>query len=300
MAKKIKFNLNIDNKQIRDLDGLKENFNLSDLFELYKNKTLHRWLECRDYKDYLQKINEIATYDEREIAKKLIDIFDGDFENYEAEEILSDLFYAIRQKDYLSQININGANLKNIIENYHKRYNEIKKEIFENKENIGVLRTLSNEIYADFEYLFFIDKKQFFNEFISDAQFMILALLLNKNLRDEILNESDFVSSLMSLTNSIKVNKKKIIVQLAKNEITNDNMNFIKYFSGKTEGYWKDLELKEKEFMVLYIGNGSYVRSAGKLGEELTSSDVNGKFPILNGIDYKSNNDTHILLYIEV
>ena len=46
--------------------------------------------------------------------------------------------------------------------------------------------------------------------------------------------------------------------------------------------------------------NGNFVRNFGKSGEELKVDDVNGKFPILDGIDYKSNSSTHALVYMEV
>jgi hypothetical protein len=130
---------------------------------------------------------------------------------------------------------------------------------------------------------------------------MILALLLNKNLRDEILNESIFNSSLINLINKIKEEKKKINFESAKEEVKEKNiyLDFIHIVCVKTNEYWKDIESKDKEFMILYIDKGSIVRNLGKIGEELSDADVIGKFPILNGIDYKSNY-ANILLYIEV
>ena len=46
--------------------------------------------------------------------------------------------------------------------------------------------------------------------------------------------------------------------------------------------------------------NGNYVRNAGVFGEEFSSFYVNNSFIILNGLDYKSNNSYHELLYMEV
>lgn len=51
--------------------------------------------------------------------------------------------------------------------------------------------------------------------------------------------------------------------------------------------------------MILKMENGNYVRSAGKNGGDLASGHVNEKFVILDGIDYKSNNASHVLLYME-
>ena len=71
-------------------------------------------------------------------------------------------------------------------------------------------------------------------------------------------------------------------------------------FTGVTDGYWKDLEPENKKYMIISIAKGDFVRSAGKRGEELGYDDVYGYFPILDGIDYKSNDSSHELLYLEV
>ena len=74
----------------------------------------------------------------------------------------------------------------------------------------------------------------------------------------------------------------------------------LKSFSGQTEGYWKDIEPKNKRFMIISMEEGNFVRNAAKQGEELSASDINGKFSIINGIDYKSNNASQKLIYMEV
>ena len=71
-------------------------------------------------------------------------------------------------------------------------------------------------------------------------------------------------------------------------------------FSGETDGYWKDLETKDKKYMILKMEIGDYVRSAGLQNGDLDSIAINNKFVILNGIDYKCNNACHQLLYMEV
>ena len=80
-------------------------------------------------------------------------------------------------------------------------------------------------------------------------------------------------------------------------QILGDNL---KEFAGETSGYWKDIEPKGKQCMILRIENRNFVRPAGVTGEEYGISDINGKFIILDGIDYKSNSNTDKLLYLEV
>lgn len=71
-------------------------------------------------------------------------------------------------------------------------------------------------------------------------------------------------------------------------------------FSGVTDGYWKDLETKGKKYMIISMESGDFVRSAGLQGGDLASTDVENKFVIVDGIDYKSNSSSRQLLYMEV
>ncbi|MBX2976244.1 MAG: hypothetical protein KF721_08920 [Ignavibacteriaceae bacterium] len=73
-----------------------------------------------------------------------------------------------------------------------------------------------------------------------------------------------------------------------------------KTFSGDTEKYWKDLEPKGSKFMILKMESGNFIRNAGKSGEELNADNINKNFTILDGIDYKSNSDSDLLIYMEV
>jgi len=74
----------------------------------------------------------------------------------------------------------------------------------------------------------------------------------------------------------------------------------IKFFKGKTDAYWKDLEPKGKTFMIISIQSGNKLRNAGANGEEFSVDDINGKFIFTDGIDYMSNSDTDKLIYMEV
>ena len=67
-----------------------------------------------------------------------------------------------------------------------------------------------------------------------------------------------------------------------------------------TDGYWKDLEPKGKKYMIISMGTGDFVRSAGVQGGDLSSSDIENNFVIVDGIDYKSNSEFRELTYMEV
>ncbi len=71
-------------------------------------------------------------------------------------------------------------------------------------------------------------------------------------------------------------------------------------FGGVTDGYWKDLQPKGTKCLVLKMEAGNFVRNASKNGEELNAEAVNKAFLILDGIDYKSNNANHDLIYMVI
>lgn len=108
----------------------------------------------------------------------------------------------------------------------------------------------------------------------------------DKVLKKKIEDRKSMYEAIRSLTNHTKLK-----------DILGENL---KVFSGETDGYWKDIESKGKKYMIFKIENGNYIRNAGTNGEELKSTDINDKFVILDGIDYKSNNSAHQLLYMEV
>ena len=49
MAKTIKFNLICDNKPIRTIEDLRENFSIEDVLEYYNNGLLQHWLLVYGY-----------------------------------------------------------------------------------------------------------------------------------------------------------------------------------------------------------------------------------------------------------
>jgi hypothetical protein len=71
-------------------------------------------------------------------------------------------------------------------------------------------------------------------------------------------------------------------------------------FKGATDSYWKDLETADTKVMILSIPDGTFIRSAKDLKQELSAEDVNGNFLILDGLAYKSNNDYESIVYMKV
>lgn len=76
MAKTIKFNLICDDKPVRTIEDLQENFSIEDVLKYFQNGLLLRWLEVRGYETEYKKVSEIREIEALEIVKELIKIFD--------------------------------------------------------------------------------------------------------------------------------------------------------------------------------------------------------------------------------
>jgi len=102
MAKTIKFNLICDNKPIRTIEDLQNNFSIEDVLAYYNNKLLHRWLEVRDYKEELEKVRAIMMDKPIEIIKELIKIFKVTTDDKKIEEGVYILEYLEKRKELCS------------------------------------------------------------------------------------------------------------------------------------------------------------------------------------------------------
>ena len=76
MAKTIKFNLICDEKPIRTIEDLQNNFCIEDVLNYYNNQLLHRWLRVRGYTAELEAVSAITSDNSMDIIKELIRIFD--------------------------------------------------------------------------------------------------------------------------------------------------------------------------------------------------------------------------------
>ena len=116
-------------------------------------------------------------------------------------------------------------------------------------------------------------------------------------------SSSVWESSMEKKTNQMHARLKQMVMSEKLKEVLEDNLL---EFSGETDGYWKDVESSvddkgnKKQYMILKMAEGNYVRSSGDKDGDLKKSDIEYSFVILDGVDYKSNNANHKLLYMEV
>ncbi|RAZ25168.1 hypothetical protein [Campylobacter hyointestinalis] len=59
MAKKIKFNLQVNGASVSSLESLQNNFNIEDIMEHFKSGLLMRWLEVQGLETELKELKKL-------------------------------------------------------------------------------------------------------------------------------------------------------------------------------------------------------------------------------------------------
>lgn len=221
MAKTIKFNLQIDGNYVNSIDGLRENFCINDVLDLYKNGLLEKWLKVRGYDEYLSKIEKIDKNSDNTIVD-LIKIFDMEKDDNAIGNAIYSFAFDKKRIEDLEKFEKSDMKLREIINKYHKDYIDLKTEIVANKENMAFLKSASNEISKNYLQLFQLDYIDSFFYFNENAPLFIYANLMNEKLKymwlendsiNKVLKEMyvlDSIDKVNSFANSLISKKEEI------------------------------------------------------------------------------------------
>lgn len=281
MTKAIKFNLILDGKSVRNLDELRDSFNIEDILVYFRNGLLIRWLETRGLNEEIAELDKVPE-DDVEAAKSLCCIFDKKLTNKQIETAAYPFEFRRKEAERLERYEILEAKKTEIIRLYHDSYTKLLLSIEERSADYPFVKSAVAEIYTRYFQLYILDARAFYERFVKVHPLVVLAILANSDMRPHIAKDLSKV--------------KQDIAGLWSSR----DLPHIQSFAGETEGYWKDLKPKGTCYLVIQMVNGNLIRNCGLNGEELKADDVNGKFPILDGIDYKSNSSVDKLVYMEV
>ena len=378
MSKTIKFNLRLDEKGVRNIEGIRENFCVEDMLDHFKNKVLHKWLELRGYDDILSQVKEIKETNNFDIVKNLIDIFKIEVDEDSLTKKLYSLNYWEDRKSYLVEMKNDNHEAKKIISDHFREFKELEKKMLK-ESSYPQLVQLAERIEEYHRELYeYIGCQRIFN-FIQDSCFLpVLAILTRDGLRDILLKNPDLnyhLLGILPLTNQRIGRWCREEGEFEQND--NDTTNYIDYiimsnketlnyneqkccneplilidFEGEdfeigdsTADEMKgrilpSLELKMEgqectyilkanipkyidsppiktavipdnlntyvsfentgKYMIISMEPGDFVKGTEDKNQGLKAEDVNGKFPILEGLQYNSKSPEHILYYIEV
>lgn len=305
MAKTIKFNLICDGNPVRTIEDLQNNFSIEDVLEYYSNSLLHRWLRVRGYDKELKAVSAIASKEPMEIIKELIRIFDVVADETQIEESIYMLQYLDERKELCTIYEQENYNATHILKDYETGYRQLVEGILENPEDVAKIKANIAEITSNYAWILKLNHRNLFYVLKEKSKLAVMCLLMNKNSRNYYLpvekNNEDGTVTLDTDTDSDKESMFDDICSMIETAdfVTALGENLVS-FAGITDGYWKDLEPKGKQYMIIRMGAGDFVRSSGLSGGDLGNPDVTNKFVIVDGIDYKSNSNTRRLLYMEV
>ena len=307
MPKTIKFNLICDNKPVRTIEDLRNDFSVEDVMAYFDNKLLHRWLDVRGYEEELDKVNKITIEKPIEIIKELIKIFGVVTDEKKIEESIYMMEYLEERKELYSVYEKENYKVKSIIDDYKTGYRHLVNGILENPNDVAKIKANINEIVNNYAWILGLDYRCLYYSLREKSKVAIMCLLMVPLLRDYYLPKCyELADGSGRTVYDTESNEDKFLIfkdicsMITESEFKSDLGEHIITFSGITDGYWKDLETKDKEYMIISMESGDFVRSAGDSGGDLGRADILNKFVILDGIDYKSNSAAHEILYMEV
>lgn len=316
MTKTIKFNLICDDKPVRTIEDLQNNFSIEDVLTYYNNKLLHRWLEVRGYTEELEKVTTITVEKPIEIVKELIKIFSVVCDDKKVEESVYILEYLEERKELCSIYDKENYKAKSIIDDYETGYQQLVKGILQHPEDVAIIKANIAEMVTNYKWILDLNHRELFWTLKDKSKVAVMCLLMNMGSRHYYLprEKNEIEKMVDTIKNNILKQEFKyedmnpdkaeifqeICSMICTPEFKNKMGKKIISFAGITDGYWKDLEPKGKKFMIVSMGAGDFVRSAGVSGGDLSNKDVTNNFVIVDGIDYKSNSSTRQLLYMEV
>lgn len=323
MAKTIKFNLICDNYPVRTIEDLQEHFSVEDVYGYYENGLLRKWLKVRGYEEQLKKVEEINCQDAIEVLKELVKIF----EILECEEEDLKMYeFKLRYEKKKEMVHTENETRKNAIKMYTDEYEELKRKILDAPKDIEIIKLSLETIIEDYTWMFEHDCKNIFYTFYNNNAWLAIAcLLMNEKIREYMFerNSGDF-------QDEDREQMLKACWDIGEDYKIRDQLkDYYKCVTGmNTNESWYRLEPQGKKYMILHMTGGSYIKLTGdeiketdvkfatvtigwgksrhiveterKPENSLDYKDVNGKFPIVDGILYKCNSVMNSLYYMEV
>lgn len=334
MAKKIKFNLQVNGASVSSLESLQNNFNIEDILEHFKSGLLMRWLEVQGLETELKEISKLSEKsDNFALAQGILEIFDMDKElDKNALKItLNDINYKEYKENLLKTNEDLEKNAKSFLREYHDKFRDIIWDIIKNSENVEKIKSNLKIIENDYFDLFLLHFQTLVGVFKTNAPLALIFGLGTEKIRKMLLayinieeagdhNKYCYIGD-EEIDDETKEYLKSINLKSidylrygyfeAISKVVYDKMIFdygelgdvIKKFEGSTDGLWRDLVARNKRVLVLGISNSakaSQIPKDGETNKPIGINEINGKFIILNGLNFQSSNNNAFIVYVEL
>lgn len=183
MAKTIKFNLICDDKPVRTIENLQDNFSIEDVLKYYQNGLLLRWLKVRGYEEEYEKISKINKGEILEVVKELIKIFGVETDDKKVEEgVYSVQFLQERNRRY-EEYKQENYMTQRIIADYQSGFNQLINIIVYNPYDIAKIKAAVNELMSGFKWAMDLHHRELFWNLREISPLGIMCFLMNDEAR---------------------------------------------------------------------------------------------------------------------
>ena len=151
MAKVLKFDLMLDNCNVRSREGLQEHFVIEYVLKYFEDGTLSRWLKVLNYSEQLAEVEAIdKTLDKKDIALQLANIFGiENVDSADVEKALSVFSYLERKQELTATVQENALFKKQAVEEYLADYEALIQHMIDNSGGNIVERL--NKVFDEYE-----------------------------------------------------------------------------------------------------------------------------------------------------
>lgn len=301
MAKTIKFNLICDNHQVRTLDDLRNHFSIEDVLRYYQDKVLEKWLLVRGYNEELESVKKITSTSSYEIIKELVSIFKVEFDKDTIEYSISILRY--KEARIIAENNQKEKQSKSdsLYREYLNRYDTLVNLIIENPTNKSKIQAIISEIENQYSLIFQKDYRNFFYKIKDVSPLAVLCLLMNKFTRKFFILDGEMHSDLGLFEQDVKGMYDSITNQFKDINIEALGEHVIKK---NNETGNRFVTLTDKKCLVIKLfkihGSECSISKYSDNEDFLTPKEINGKFLIMDGLQYQSQDSRNTLYYIEI
>lgn len=172
MAKVLKFDLMLDNCNVRSLEGLQEHFVIEYVLKYFEDGTLSRWLKVLNYSEQLAEVEAIdKTLDKKDIALQLAHIFGiENVDSADVEKALSVFSYLEKKQELTATVQENALFKKQAVEEYFADYEALIQHMIDNSG--GNIVEKLNKVYDEYELgdSFPKDGYDYYGDYDSNAQ----------------------------------------------------------------------------------------------------------------------------------
>ncbi len=190
MAKQIKFNLKIDNVQIRNLEQLRENFCIDDIIKYYREGLLQRWLLVRGYTQELELVNQINSDDDKIVITELIKIFGIETSDSEIRQAIHSMEYDEKITKLHKEILNDSNNIHSQFDKYFTEYKNLVNDIKENPNDMPKIKSVVKKLIIDYAPILVRDIRNVFYAIKDISPVAVMVFLMNDFTKKSLIGRS--------------------------------------------------------------------------------------------------------------